>query len=48
MYKITINIENIANASDACKIVANLIDKGYVGGLLGVSADSWDISAIIK
>ena len=43
MATIVINVTNREDAADACREVANLIEQGYTNGLIGWSADSWEI-----
>ena len=43
MATITINIEDIEDASLACIEVANLIEEGYKNGTIGFSGDTWKI-----
>ena len=43
MTTITIGVENREDAAQACREVAELIEQGYNGGLIGWSTDSWNI-----
>ena len=43
MATITIEVENIEDAAQACREVAYLIEQGCHGGLVGWSSDSWEI-----
>ena len=45
MATIIINVEDVENAADACRKVAELIEEGYTSGLIGYSADSWEIES---
>lgn len=44
MATITINIEDVNDAADACREVADKIDEGYTSGLIGFSSDSWELN----
>ena len=44
MATIIINVENIDDASYACREVANAIEEGYTNGFIGCSCDSWEIN----
>lgn len=43
MATITINVEDIKDAAEACREVAKLIEEGYTNGFIGWSADTWVI-----
>lgn len=43
MATITIEVENREDAAQACREVAEQVEQGYNGGLIGFSADSWGI-----
>ena len=43
MATITINIEDVNDAADACREVADKIDEGYTCGLISFSSDSWEL-----
>jgi ABC-type methionine transport system ATPase subunit len=43
MAKIEIEIENIEDAAQACREVADAIEQGYMGGIIGYSGDTWGI-----
>ena len=44
MATITINIEDVNDAADACREVADKIDEGYTSGLISFSGDSWELN----
>lgn len=43
MATITINIEDIDNAAEACREVAEKIEEGYTSGIIGWSGDTWEM-----
>ena len=43
MATITIEVENIEDAAQACREVAEQIDQGYSNGIIGCSGDTWSI-----
>lgn len=43
MAQIIIEIEDVNDAADACREVANLIDEGYTNGIIGCSGDTWTL-----
>lgn len=43
MAQIIINVDDIENAADACREVADKIEEGYTSGLVGCSCDTWSI-----
>lgn len=43
MATITIEVENMEDAAQVCREVAEQIEQGYRGGLVGWSSDSWEI-----
>jgi len=44
MAVITINVSDRDDAAWACRLVADRIEEGCTGGILGWSADEWNIS----
>lgn len=44
MATITINIEDVNDAADACREVADKIDEGYASSFIGFSSDSWELN----
>lgn len=40
---ITIKVQTPDDAADACREVADAIEQGYNGGIIGVSSDTWGI-----
>lgn len=45
-YKITINVEDFDDLSIACEEVANAIECGYKGGIIGFSGDTWNLEKV--
>lgn len=43
MPTITIEVSNINDAADYCREVADKIEEGYYGGLVGWTSDSWSL-----
>lgn len=43
MATITINVEDINDAADACREVSELIEQGYYSGTIGCSGDTWEL-----
>ena len=43
MATITIEVDNILDAADACREVADRIEEGYRSGIVGWSGDTWSI-----
>ncbi len=43
MAQIVIEIEEIEDAANACREVANLIEQGYTNGMIGYSGDTWSL-----
>lgn len=43
MATIIINVTDVEDAADACREVAEQIEQGNTNGLIGWSADSWEI-----
>ena len=43
METITINVEDINDAADACREVAQSIENGYTSGIIGYSGDTWEL-----
>lgn len=43
MATIIINVDDIDDAAEACREVAEAIDEGYHSGIIGVSGDTWEI-----
>lgn len=48
MATITIKVENIEDAAQVCREVAKQIEKGYLGGFVGCSSDSWEMKLNFK
>ena len=43
MATIIINVTDAEDAANACREVAEAIEQGYTNGLIGWSADTWEI-----
>ena len=43
MARIVIEVENILDAAEACREVADKIEQGYRGGIVGWSGDTWQV-----